>query len=128
MIAQIYTVKSLMGQDDMRPRPELGETQVRHADMLRYDLAFHNPDNPNEVIFPVFKGPYGLSSRTITTARWHSFSMILQANLAKNRYIENYGDWITYRHPDGKHFDLVPQTLREYLESQKRTKLAERHR
>lgn len=94
-------------------RPELGESLPRHADMLRYDLAFCHPEEPSLVIFPVFRGKDGRTTNKITHGRWDSFSMkvIDQGEV----YLEGLNAWITYRHVLPTYGKLEPQTMGEFL-------------
>lgn len=106
---QVFKVTSF-GKPVGPPRPELHEKMPRHADMLRYDRAFHNPTDPSEIIFPRFKG---WGAQKITYARWSSFVMNVEPAKA---VVENAGDWITYVHPPGAFSDLAPKTLREFMQ------------
>lgn len=99
--------------EPVRIRPELSETLPAHADMLRYDLAFCNPGDPSEVVFPIFKtSQAGRTSMKITLERWKSFSIGLTYQDTEDRPL---GDWITYRHPDGTSIGLESITLNDFL-------------
>jgi len=128
----VYKIIPRHGKDDgVGPREELGEKLPRHADMLRYDLAFYDPANISRVVFPVFDGKNGRSTTSITHARWQSWSFqITPENEREQQYIENLNEWITYRHLAPGSQELVPVTLAEYLAQHKdtRLKLAKRHR
>jgi len=94
-------------------RPALGETEPLHADMLRYDTAFHSPDAPSLVIFPRFKHKrHGIMPDKITERRWRSFSCTLEE--IPNAEAVNVDDWIGYVH-DAPTYKLRRVTLREYL-------------
>ena len=50
------------------PRPELKEALAPHHDMLRYDLGFHHPAEPDLIILPIFNfKSRGRMRSTITT-------------------------------------------------------------
>lgn len=88
------------------------ESGPRHADMLRYDLAFCNPEDVSLVIFPVFKSNReGRTSQNITLGRWDSFVMSLQE--FTDEVNGPFGKWFTYVH--GPKHELVKQTLDEFL-------------
>lgn len=126
----IYQVTQF-GKADVNPRPALGETLPRHADMLRYDNAFCDPNNFSRVIFPVFQhSKNGRTSGRITFARWDSFIMKLQQIGEESPLL--CGKWITFKHGESKDLAidysiLVPQTLEEFMAAGK-YKLARMHR
>lgn len=108
-------------------RPELNEKIPAHADMLRYDLAFCNPNDPSIVVFPVFKSTKaGRTTSNIAARRWSSFSVSL-AEESVWTWLEQKGvplaQWITYIHPDGN-FGLEPQTFDQFLAANRELKLA----
>lgn len=89
------------------------DTRMPHADMLRYDLAFHNPNNISEVVFPIFRHPKeGHTSHSITVGRWDSFTMKVGE---KHNTDEPVGEWITFRHHPKEHGVLVPVTLNQWM-------------
>jgi hypothetical protein len=100
--------------EPVHARPELCETQPPHADMLRYDLAFHCPDQPELVVFPIMRSSSGATMHGITARRWESFCMKVNPTrqIVDARSVET---WITYQHPAGQGFGLVPCVLRDYL-------------
>jgi hypothetical protein len=96
-------------------RPEINETIPAHADMLRYDRAFHHPDDPSLVVFPIFKVQGGRFPLRITTGRWDSFIIKLEKIYDYNSHramgfdpsvgagiddlgIHNLSQWIGYEH------------------------------
>ena len=117
-------------------RPELQEKVPAHADMLRYDQAFHHPTDPSLVIFPLFRNPHGRMPDKITIARWSSFIIKLELAADYNDFrtpvkktiaegvddigVHNTREWITYVHPDGN-TDLEPTTLHQYLDARRKT-------
>lgn len=122
-----------------RHAPELGETQPRHADCLRYDLAFHDPADMSRVIFPVFTGRDGNTTRDITWGRWQAYGFKVEQELAgrDTQFLEGLDAWITYRHvnqddPDKQtdYSTLEPVTMKDYLAARRnpKMKLANRHR
>jgi hypothetical protein len=56
----------VFGRRELAPAKEFGEQVPYHADMLRYDLAFHDPTDLSRVVFPVFTGRDGSTLRKIT--------------------------------------------------------------
>jgi hypothetical protein len=117
-----FLFQALQFQEPVRVRAELQETDPAHADMLRYDLAFHSPVDPSLVIFPWFKHKtQGAYPKTITAARWQSFAMNLKAQDEEQVYLATrdfpLGDWIGYQHPDGNQCGLVPVTLDQWLQA-----------
>lgn len=109
---QVFKVTSF-GKPVGPPSDRLGEKLPRHADMLRYDRAFHNPADPSEIIFPRFKG---YSASRITYDRWRSFIMKVEPARA---VVENADEWITYVHSPGAFTELKPKTLREFMQENK---------
>ena len=117
-------------------RAELDETDPRHADMLRYDQAFHHPTDPSLVIFPHFRLRGGVSAiypDKITMGRWSSFSITLDKLLDMSKFganenatdalgipgvddfgIHNQNEWIGYVH-NVPQYTLRKITLGEYL-------------
>lgn len=91
-------------------RKDIGEEHPCHADMLRYDTAFHDPNDPSRIVFPKIKG----YSNKITKARWDSFVLKVGYTDEYVRF-EDIQDWLTYTP-----MDLKPQTLAAYLERTKR--------
>jgi len=88
------------------------ESETRIADMLRYDLAFCDPEDVSRVIFPVFKHRTdGRTSQQITLGRWDSFSTMLQEFIPDVN--GRFGSWFTFVH--GPKHELVKQTLDEFL-------------
>ena len=66
-----------------------------HDDMLRYDVAFCSPKNPEMVVFPIFKkGKEGKTTQLITVDRWRSFGLTLDRASFNPK---NVFDWITFR-------------------------------
>lgn len=104
---QVY--QALFARNEpVRVRPEFLEEVPAHADMCRYDNAFHSPADASLVIFPLFRHKTaGMYPDKITVARWSSFSIHLEfAHQGEHQsfdYIADHpiGDWITYQHPDG---------------------------
>lgn len=110
-VPMLYVVRHF--GDPVRVRPEFGETQPWHADMLRYDLAFHNPGDPAEVVFPIFSSrKEGRTTSRITFARWRSYCMTVQAQDVTDRPL---GDWIGYQPHATRLGVLVPISLNDYL-------------
>ena len=95
-------------------RPELQETIPQHADMLRYDTAFHDPADPSRVIFPRFKSVGGNIGGIPTSARWASFMISLTAT---NQFTDDFAKWITYRHT--RDHELTPVTLEDYMKGER---------
>ena len=86
----------------------------QHADMLRYDFAFHDPNDISRVIFPRKSGYIN----NITHARWHSFGLEVKDDIeGTDGWVLNPMDWINYFHPGGGDFNLQKRTLREFLDS-----------
>lgn len=120
------------------PRAEFGEKQPAHADCLRYDLAFHKPDDLSFVVFPVFKSAkYGNTSKVIRLEKWRSHGILLEpvpySDPEGGDVADwNVANWITYRHPsnaDGiaDYTKLEPVTMAEFMKAN-RYKLVVRHR
>lgn len=86
-----------------------------HADMLRYDFAFHDPQDVSRIVFVALRD----FRPSITNARWGSFGMTVQNTGDKT---DDYLDWITYR-TQGNEF-LNPITLRDWLADNRDRKLA----
>ena len=99
-----------------------GETVPRHADMLRYDLGFCDPNDISIVVLPVFRSKSSRTPPRITVRRWASYG------LAVEPLDENFVDplsWTTYRHKgEDATAELVPVTLAEYLRSHPGDKVA----
>jgi len=125
----------MQGKKPIAIRPELLETDPMHADMLRYDQAFHHPTDPSLVIFPHFrlKGAGGLYPDKITVGRWSSFTIKLEKFLDLGKFgtnehvtdalgipgvddfgIHNQNEWIGYVHTIPE-YSLKKVTLEEYL-------------
>jgi hypothetical protein len=118
------------GKKPIAIRPELLETDPMHADMLRYDQAFHHPTDPSLVIFPHFrlKGAGGLYPDKITVGRWSSFTITLNqfsnfnlpmhictiAQDVDDCGIHNLNDWVGYVF-NVPGYTLRKITLEEYL-------------
>ena len=104
-------------------RPHRFKTELPdHADMLRYDIAFCNPEDISMVVFPVFKTRNGKLGGNITSARWSSFSIKLRS--VEDFHIPNIGQWITYQHiTPGEPLKLTRLTLDEYIERHKQDKM-----
>lgn len=118
------------GKPVQPPSQRLNEKGPRHADMLRYDLAFCNPEEPHQVVFPVFDSKFGKTTQSITYARWRSFCMELTPGVEV--LLEHCRGWITYVHPrDGfgcvDYGKLAPQSMAEFM-LEGRLKFAARHR
>lgn len=112
-------------------RPELNETQPRHADMLRYDAAFHHPQDVSLLVFPIFKVAGGVYPQRITGQRWGSYVMQLDVFWNFGRHNEkdeptfpdgvtfagigNIDEWITYIHRAPDYGTLHRITFAEYL-------------
>jgi len=90
------------------PRPEVGETLPPHRDMLRYDLGFHDPKQPDLIVLPIFQSKHGKTQRGITKGRWDSFMCRLEQTNEECRDVEN---WITYR----SEMDPEPITLAQFM-------------
>lgn len=112
--------------EPVRPRPELAEVLPHHADMLRYDLGFHYPDDTSVVIFPALKHKTNGNYPDLTPARWQSFGVRLTLQSDEESYACGYtskhpvGDWITYQHPYSEsgqidYGTLAPLTLSVWL-------------
>ena len=63
--------------EPVRVCPELGEEAPRHADMLRYDLAFCDPAHPDLVVFPIFNSKDRRTSQNITEGGWDTTATVL---------------------------------------------------
>jgi len=101
-------------------RRALKETEPAHADMLRYDLGFHDPEEPSYVAFPIFRHPQGgRTSKDLTIERWRSFSIALQAQLSGTPDIDN---WITYIEIPGT-IGRRRQTFAEYFKAHPKLKV-----
>lgn len=111
----VYRVRWRVGGRPIEIRPELKETEPCHADMLRYDVAFHHPTDPSLVIFPVFKHRDGRFPLRITHARWDSF--MLNLSRADVEVEGPVGDWIGYMHAVPS-YALQKVTLNDYLKRQ----------
>jgi len=88
-------------------------------DMLRYDTAFINPDDPTLVYFPQFVTKFGTSGGRVTKDRWKSFGISLQ--LVTDQCPPLSADLITFHHPplNGGFRDyskLEPLKLARFLE------------
>lgn len=92
----VFQVK-LYGRVPVELRPEFQETTPIHADMLRYDSAFHAPQDISIVAFPAWRTSRGNSADVITTDRWRSFGLTLH-KLEWEDYPQGIlrDDWITY--------------------------------
>lgn len=108
----------------VQARPELGEVEPPHADMLRYDLAFANPAQVDQVIFPIFSSrKRGRTTERITVARWLSWSMKTMWEGDGKTFVQGLENWFTYRHTNVPG-ELVRQTLGEYLAANPELKIA----
>lgn len=87
-----------------------------NADMLRYDLAFCNPEAPDEVIFPVFKTSQGHTTRSITLDRWRSFGLSLDRS-GMHAMDNDLKQWVTYITDTSG--DLLPVKLGDWIERHK---------
>lgn len=79
----------------------------RHADMLRYDSAYHDPNDISRIIFPQFRG----YDQIIHHERWTSFVLKVEHT---EEFIGGWKcmDWIGYwNNPD-----LISETLQEFLQ------------
>jgi hypothetical protein len=101
---QIYKVTSEIDS----PEKFKSVTLPPHADMLRYDSAYHDPDNPTRVIFPKFKG----YTVIIHHDRWKSFLLKVEGT---GEWINpsDCMNWIGYWY-DNVH-NLFPETLEEKI-------------
>lgn len=101
-------------------RPELGETLAPHADMLRYDLGFHDPAQPDRIVLPVFGSKHGRTNMQITEGRWRSFSCKLTP--CDEEYVPSSElmGWITYK----DEFNKTPVTMADFMKLHKFTKIA----
>ncbi len=127
--------QAMQGKRPVAIRTELLETDPMHADMLRYDQAFHHPTDVSLVIFPHFrlKGPGGLYPDKITIGRWGSFCIMLQLFLDLGKFgtnehvtdalgipgvddfgIHNQDEWIGYVH-EVPGYALRKITLGQYM-------------
>lgn len=130
------------GKTPVKIRPEFNETDPRHADMLRYDTAFHHPTDPSLVVFPLFRDPSrGTMPDKVTMGRWSSFSITLEDFLDLSKYgtnehvtdalgipgvddfgIHNIDEWITYVHSVPE-YKLVRTTMADYKALYAKTKI-----
>ncbi len=105
--ATIYRITELDGTAiTLRP----GDTLPLHADCLRYDHGFCDPQEISKVLFPVFSGKAGRTSPQIMRGHWSSCGLLVE------RYDKDYVqplDWITY---EGEGEGLTPITLAEWLD------------
>lgn len=113
-------VASFRNGEPVRVRPESRETLPHHADMLRYDLGFHSPDDTSLVIFPWFKHKTdGAYPPAVTVRRWDSFGLRVTEMPEENAeaYLRAHpiGDWVNYRHPGTTYHLLEPVTLNDWL-------------
>jgi hypothetical protein len=118
--------RAILWNEPVRVRPEFGETEPAHADMLRYDLAFCNPEDPSVVCFPIFKHSRdGRTSDRITLERWRSFSMKLEAveTLPAKSAAVSVGSYVTYQHPEGTSIGLEKKTLDQFLAANLRLRI-----
>jgi len=90
-LATIYRITSRDGTPvTMRD----GENVPRHAEMLRHDLGFCDPNDISKVVFPLFSGRNGRTSPKIARGRWASCGFLVE------RYDRDFvraGRWVTYR-------------------------------
>lgn len=65
------------------------------SDMLRYDLAFQNPERPNVVIYPTFGNYY----HPPTFGRWESFGVKLLPtdDIPLETVISEAESWFSHR-------------------------------
>jgi hypothetical protein len=102
-------------------------------DMLRYDLAFTNPEFPGIVAFPRFATSSGPLGGRVTRARWESFLIKVDPWVVDNDIDEkvresfrrNPQKWVTYQHPQEKNgptdfMRLHPFTLARYVTAKER--------
>jgi len=116
---RVISNRSLRTNEPMQPiKLREWDSQVQHADMLRYDLAFHNPDVISEVIFPIFNTPNGRTSRNITVGRWDSYGM----HVGAASFVESVGNWITFRHTEN-YQELKPETLDQFMQRNPKYKI-----
>lgn len=110
--ALIHFVKQFgqpLGTNSMSAHPA-------HANMLLYERGFCNPLEPSFVVFPAFNSRQHDSSTKLLARAWCCFWMTLDCiGLAQSESVLQ--KWVTYIHPPGDSFTLVPQTLDEYLKS-----------
>ena len=120
--ARIYRITERDGTRIML-HPEFGDKEPEHVDMLRYDLAFCDPQDIARVVFPIFNSrKAGRTTSKITIDRWRSFGLLVET-IEKD--VVDPGKWTTYRHENGDPLrPLVPQTLDEYLKAHPGEKIA----
>jgi hypothetical protein len=88
----------------------------QHADMLRYDSAYHDPSDLTRIIFPEFKGYKPI----IHHDRWRSFLMKVEPT-EESVHLKDCMNWITYENDSS--YNLIPITLEEYLKTHEHRKL-----
>jgi hypothetical protein len=92
-----------------RPTNELPHLE----DMLRYDSAFQDVSDPQQIMFPMFKTKTGTFGGKITYGRWDSFGVRIRETNRPNPFPIDHAKWVTY-HRDVQD-KLVPITLEEFL-------------
>ncbi len=107
-----------------------GDGQVEAiADMLRYDVAFHDARWPDLVVTLTYKTKHGTHRGNVTVARWHSFSVGIEpvrrletpdvpdaarSGLTLDGVLREPEQWITYVHATPS-YRLERRTLSQWL-------------
>lgn len=115
-----------------RVKSRLHDLEVdAYKDMLRYDLAFVNPELPGIVAFPVFNEKNGRLGGVVTAPRWRSFCVVIEPVADDTEHarchlaFQRADNWTTYQHPSPEfgptdYGTLHPFSLKRYLEAKDR--------